>query len=160
MADLRVLGVRLDPNSIAYAVLSGTQLKPVLEADGRIEAPQTIRCDADALFWAALSAQDLMKSHHPTHVVLKTTEGLAKGKTAPRNRMEGAFVGGLADLKPVVEILVWATITARTKSTLVAKGKSRPTAKNYMNGDYRGVALKNYSQNVQEAILAAAAVLP
>ncbi|HLN32629.1 MAG TPA: hypothetical protein VK395_33175 [Gemmataceae bacterium] len=146
---MNVLGVRCSNKDFTYAVLSGTKKSPVQETLYAVAFPKGY-AKPQSLRWLLLEIDGLITKHQIKSIVIKSSEGMTRGKAfADRVQHEAAvqIAGATRGLKAVFE---------KVKSTMAKdlgqKGRAHYLAQldtsNFPDYD-------SHSEKEQEAILAA-----
>ncbi|HZR84968.1 MAG TPA: hypothetical protein VFD92_27985 [Candidatus Binatia bacterium] len=156
----RVLGLRAEPRAVQWAVVKGTQAAPILEADGRSEAPKSFDEPA-ALSWMRQQVLDLVATYAPTAVGVRFAEHFRPGgrqsasnreADSKRSRMEGVVLEAAHSRNLPILAGSLATISSRLHTR---------KAKDYIDSaSVRGLDLSDVPKPRREAVLVAIAQLP
>jgi len=155
---MRAVGIRAEKDKIHWAVVEGTPDAPVLVADGKFSAPKSFT-EHEQLAHYRQRIQTLISDNRVDCVAVRYAETFLAHKPKPnilasmyaRARIEGVCVEAAAQLQLKVLTGPLATISA---------GLGSRRAKRYLeSGEVRGIDLTTKNTNIQEAILAAIAVL-
>jgi Holliday junction resolvasome RuvABC endonuclease subunit len=149
----KVLGIRAEPRAINWAIVGGTQDRPIKVASDTETVPSAFS-EAEGLDWVRKKMLFILDHFQPEGVAVRYPEpralGHSKDAARARCRVEGVALEAAASRG-----LPCFTATLNTISKNVGE-----SAKDLLDtNSLRGIAWSNYSDHAKEAILVAFSVL-
>lgn len=149
------LGVRVDPKTTAWALVSGSNAAPILEDDGKLVPPK-LYGEVETLVWYHHQIQTLIADHHPRVVAVRLAESFGAQGGRASDRVRARIEGSIMTAAALVGVRVFAGALQGIASALGTKGGS----KKYLElDDLRGLDWGELDKKTREAVLVATAAL-
>ena len=151
---MRVLGVRVEPRVLHWAVVEGTVSAPVLVASGKAAAPVAMD-EANALHWYRSRVVHLIDEYGVSGVAVRSAESFGRHGNSEADRQRARIEG------VVLEVAAAKALPATAAALKKISGKlGSAAAKAYLAEDeLRGLDWSTLSANRREAVLVAASAL-
>jgi Holliday junction resolvasome RuvABC endonuclease subunit len=150
-----VLGIRSAPAAIHWAVVSGTLLRPVLEASGTAEAPSAYE-EGEALVWIRDKVGHIINDYAPGRVAIRYAERKAQGSNTDAAKARCRVEGVVLELASSRNL----DVVTGTMNTFAKYTPGSPK-EDLQRNDLRGLDWSDYRDSkLREAILVAASLLP
>jgi hypothetical protein len=151
-----ILGVRAEPSSFHWAVVTGNQDQLILHASGREDAPGSYR-EAESLAWIRVRVLYLLDTYRPAKVAVRypepTAVGASKNSAKARCRVEGVVMEAAGSKN--LEVVTGAM------NTFGKFAGSRSPKDDLSSGEFRQLDWsKHKDSKTREAIYVAASLLP
>jgi Holliday junction resolvasome RuvABC endonuclease subunit len=151
-----ILGVRAEPASVHWAIVTGDQEKIVLHASGCEDSPRPYS-EAESLAWIRQRVVHILDTYKPDRVAVRYPEPTAKGanknSAKERSRVEGVVLeaAGARNLEVVTGAM----------NTFGKFSGSRSPKEELASDEFRNLDWSKYRDSkTREAIFVAAALLP
>jgi hypothetical protein len=150
-----VLGVRAEPRSFHWAVVEGTQARPIIKAHDKADAPAGFEEHA-ALGWFRSRMLYLIDTYHPIALGVRYPEPTGRGGNRDSARQRSRVEGVVLETAHSCGLSVLTGALSTISKRLGTKG-----AKRYIeSAELRGLDLSSLPVERREAVLVAVALLP
>ena len=148
---MKTIGVRCSNSDYAYGILSGSKIKPVVEAAKRVAFPKNYS-EAEILNWFYQEMEALFSNKAFDAVGIKRAETTVKRSNSLETRIQCGAIAILAASQAGCQ-----TISRKVNST-ISKDLGMKGKGSYLKTKFDTTPLSNfndYSAKIQEAILVA-----
>jgi hypothetical protein len=151
-----ILGVRAEPSSVHWAVVTGNQRRLVLHACGREDCPSSYS-EAESLAWIRVRILYILDTYKPAKVAVRypepTAQGASKNSAKARCRVEGVVLEAASSKG--LEVVTGAM------NTFGKFSGSRSPKDDLLSSEFRQLDWSKYKDSkTREAIFVGASLLP
>ncbi len=151
-----ILGVRAEPSSVHWAVVTGSQEQLILHASGSEDSPNSYK-EAESLAWIRVRVLYILDTYKPSRVAVRYPEPTAKGanknSAKARCRVEGVVLE--TSSSKGLDVVTGAM------NTFGKFSGSRSPKDDLSSHEYRQLDWSKYKDpKLREAIYIAASLLP